>query len=143
MWSRDRERTRRAVEHELRTWVPRLRAPDWALYEAHLGRRVPSALRDLFADPRMMTDALDIALNDGFCISRLAPLDPAGLRDSAELAPDAFAFALTDTGDAIHLLPGADVADRVYVTDHDGGDRALIAESIDELVAQLRRSAAR
>src|SRR5689334_5847412 len=71
---RDHPATRlRAVadhqEHERRTL-----APDWACVERHLQRPAPRALRELYADRKLMLQR-DIRFSTECTISRFEPLD--------------------------------------------------------------------
>lgn len=114
-----------------------LLAPDWTLVERHLGRPVPRALRELYANHRVLT-ATNLTFA-GTAINTFEPLTEGSLLDTAdELGFDILPIATTVFGDPLYLRPGADGGETVYVTHHDGGDTAVFAESVAQLAAGLR-----
>ena len=113
-------------------------APDWTFVEQHLGRPVPRALRELYSDRSMITRT-NLAFA-GTPINSFEPLTRQSLLGTAsEIGFDILPIATTVFGDPLYLRPGADSGETVYVTHHDGGDTAVFAESIAQLVAGLRQ----
>jgi hypothetical protein len=112
--------------------------PDWEFYERHLQRPAPTALRDLYADPALVTACcLDCDKTHG--ISTFNPLNKQGLLDTrGQVGCDVVAFATSDCGDAIYLRPGPSEPDTVYITYHDGGDTEVFAESAAVMLGKLR-----
>jgi hypothetical protein len=146
LWLRDRvyrSLRRRRNQPEMlaagrRAYESRILRPDWGLYERHLQRPAPPALRDLYADRAFVT-AQDLDYADGARIGTFAPLDEQGLLETRQwLGFDAIAIATTDFGDSIYLRPGSSEADTVYITHHDGGDTEVFAESVAAMVERLR-----
>ena len=124
--------TRRAYEQ-------RIVRPDWEYVERHLGRPVPQALRDLYAD-RVLVTSRDVQYSTAHSISPFEPLDEHGIMDStAWLGVKAVAFATTDMGDPVYLRSGPSEADSVHITYHDGNDTEIFAESVSEMLDVLRQ----
>jgi hypothetical protein len=124
-----------------KTLGDRLLHPDWIFYERHLQRPVPAALRDLFADRKLITQ-FGLRYSKQLSISAFNPIDEHSLHDDS---PDiagygAVPFANSDCGDPIYLRPGAAEHDKVYMTYHDDpkAGEIVIAESIAEMVEKLR-----
>jgi hypothetical protein len=141
----DRKRTGRARgpsgSHvaEREAYARRILAADWVSVERHLRRPPPQALRDLYADRRLVTQR-DLKYDDDRLVSTFEPLDEkAMLESSRSLGFDAVVIATTDFGDAVYLRPGATEADTVHVTYHDGGDTEVFAESIEQMLVVLRQ----
>ena len=121
-----------------RAYEQRILKPDWVYVERHLKRPVPRALRELYADPVLVTSR-DVQYSVGHSISTFDALDEQTIADNtAWLAVKAIAFATTDAGDPIYLRSGPFEADKVYVTYHDGGDTEILAESVSEMLEVLR-----
>jgi hypothetical protein len=117
----------------------RIVAPDWLCVERHLRRAPPQALRDLYADRRLVTQR-DLKYDDDRLVSTFEPLDEqAMIATSRSLGFDAVVIATTDFGDAVYLRPGATEADTVYVAYHDGSDIEVFAESIEQMLVVLRQ----
>ena len=143
----DRKRTARARHRapsasragEREAYERRILTPDWICVERHLHRPPPHALRDLYADGRLVTRR-DLEYDgDDRRISTFEPLDEEAMTDaSRSLEFDAVVIATTDFGDAIYLRPGATEADAVHVAYHDGADTEVLAESIEEMLVILR-----
>ena len=115
-----------------------IRNPDWAFYECHLERRIPSALQELFADDAIITREL-IDYSSVYCILTFEAINEKNLIEmQQDLGHDIVAIATTDVGDPIYLRPGRSEADAVYVTHHDGGDTHVLADSVSEFVERLR-----
>jgi hypothetical protein len=143
----DRTRTGRARHRdpsasqaaEREAYERRILAPDWVCVERHLRRPPPHALRDLYADRRLVTQR-DLGYDDDRRISTFEPLDAEAMAVASQsLRFDAVVIATTDFGDAIYLHPGAGEADVVRVAYHDGGDIDIFAESIEAMVHILKR----
>jgi hypothetical protein len=135
----DRKRTGRARgpsgSHvaEREAYERRILAADWVSVERHLRRPPPQALRDLYADRRLVIQR-DLKYDDDRLVSTFEPLDEKAMLDSSRsLGFDAVVIATTDFGDAVYLRPGATEADTVHVTYHDGGDTEVFAESIEQM----------
>jgi hypothetical protein len=139
----DRKRTGRARgpsgSHvaEREAYERRILAADWVSVERHLRRPPPQALRDLYADLRLVIQR-DLKYDDDRLVSTFEPLDEKAMLDSSRsLGFDAVVIATTDFGDAVYLRPGATEADTVHVTYHDGGDTEVFAESIEQMLVVL------
>jgi hypothetical protein len=133
----DRKRTSRAGDRE--AYERRILSPDWICIERHLRRPPPGALRDLYADRRLVTQR-DLVYDDDRLVSTFEPLDEeAMVATSRSLGFDAVVIATTDFGDAVYLRAGATEADTVHVAYLDGGDTAVFAESIGEMLSVLRQ----
>ena len=119
----------------------RILSPDWTFYERHLQRPAPAALRDLFADRRLVTSCgLKFTKSDG--ISSFNPLDEDSLLDTADqLGYDVVPFATSDCGDAIFLRPGTDQSNTVYIAYHDDPGKGIVvlADSAAAMLEQLRK----
>lgn len=146
LWLRDRIKKARyrwrnpsqKVASDQRGLEKRLLRPDWKFYERHLQRPAPAALRELYADPGLITSR-DLDYTEAIRISNFGPLDEQGLLDTRSwLGFDAVAVATTDFGDLIYLRPGSRESDTVYITHHDGGDTEVFAESVAAMVNTLR-----
>src|SRR5437867_3832115 len=85
-------------EAERKALEQRILSPDWTFYERHLQRPAPTALRELFADRRLVTSCgLEFTKSDG--ISTFNPLDEDSLLDTADqLGYDVVPFATSDCG---------------------------------------------
>ena len=133
----DRKRTGRAVDRE--AYERRILAPDWVAAERHLRRPPPQALRDLYADRRLVIQR-DLEYDDDRSVSTFEPLDEeAMVTTSRSLGFDAVVIASTDFGDAVYLRPGSTEADTVHVAYLDGGDTEVFAESIEQMLVVLRQ----
>jgi len=123
--------------------VERLLRPNWKFYERHLQRPAPKALRELFADTRLVTSCnLQVTKNDG--ISAFNPLDEDSLIPADLLAFDIVPFATSDRDVPIFLRPGKDELDKVYIAYHDNPDRGpvVLADSVAAMLESLRRQSA-
>jgi hypothetical protein len=135
-WHRDSSASQVA---EREAYERRILAPDWACVERHLRRLPPQALRDLYADRRLVTQR-DLEYDDARLVSTFEPLDEGAMVDtSRSLGFDAVVIATTDFGDTVYLRPGATEADTLYVAYHDGGDTEVFAESIGQMLVVLRQ----
>ena len=148
LWTRDRvsralwrrRNPPEKLEAERRAYEQRVLHPDWGFYERHLQRPVPAALREIFADPRVVTST-DVACGD-VTITSFSPIDEAGLTETREwIGEDVVAFASTIFGDPIYLRPGPSEPDTVHVTYHDGGDTEMLAASVAEIAIHFQRNA--
>lgn len=147
LWIADRRRTRQRLRAhrpasqtaERQACERRILNPDWACVERRLGRPAPQALRDLYADHALITRR-DLPYTDAHVISTFEALDEQAMQDARRwLGFDAVTIATTDFDDAIYLRPGAAEGNTVYLTHHDGGDTEVFAESVTEMLAELRR----
>jgi hypothetical protein len=135
---RDHPPASRTAERQV--YAQRILTPDWACVERHLGRPVPPALRDLYADRELITRR-DLRYTNEQAFSTFEPLDEQAILDSRRwLGFEAVAIATTEFGDAFHLRPGAAEKDTVYLTHHDGGDTESFAESVTQMLAALREA---
>lgn len=124
-----------------RAFLARVRKPDWAFYERHLGRPVPSALRDLYAHVDDLSREGRIVGDRP--ISELEPIDEAAVVDARALVGfEIVPFAKTIAGDPVYLRPGPAEADLVFVTRHDGGGTTVLSPSVDALLVEVRASVA-
>lgn len=118
----------------------RLLQPDWEFYERHLQRSAPAALRQLFADRKLVT-MQGLEGNNGCDINEFQPIDEDGLTEiPGPNGLEVVAIATNEFGDAIYLRPGASENDVVYVTYHDGGDTEVFAESVEAMVGKLKKA---
>lgn len=104
----------------------RLLRPDWRFYEQHLQRSIPSAVRALYADHRLLF-SVGLQYDDIHDITEFCPLDSESLVQPHELMTFDVLPLATSEGDVIYLRPGATESDVVYVTYHDGGDTGELA----------------
>ncbi|MBL9132261.1 MAG: SMI1/KNR4 family protein [Verrucomicrobiaceae bacterium] len=126
-----------AMRHE---YIKLLLQPDWQHCERLLGRPVPMALRELYADEKLVT-ASGLKFSDDCLISGFLPLQEQvmpDLNDDADFHP--LLFASSVAGDPIYLVCGAEEDDCVYITLHDGEDTEVLADSMDEFVSCLREA---
>ena len=141
-WRVRERRDAKKGEIERKALVERLLRPNWEFYERHLQRPAPKALRDLFADTRLVTSCgLKVTKNDG--ISTFDPLDEDSLIDTADLLGfDIVPFAMSDCGDAIFLRPGKDESDTVYIAYHDDPGKGLVVliDSVGAMLVKLRKA---
>jgi hypothetical protein len=136
---RARHRDPSASQAEREAYERRILAPEWVCVERHLRRPPPHALRDLYADRRLVIRR-DLEYDEDRLISTFEPLDEEAMRDaSRSLGFDAVVIATTDFGDAVYLRPGATEADTLHVAYHDGGDIEVFAESIGQMLVVLRQ----
>lgn len=147
LWTRDRvkrmrresPRARAARAEARRAYERRILQPDWHRVEHQLGRAVPQALRDLYADHALVTSS-DLEYSIYHAISTFEALDEPAFTDAKKwLGVDGVVFATSDMGDSIYLRAGASEPNAVYLVRHDGGDTEVIAATIDEMVARLKR----
>jgi hypothetical protein len=137
---RDRDRLPEIRDAERRAHEQRILQPDWSCVERHLGRPVPQALRELYADLTLITRQ-DLNYTAAQAISTFEPLDERAMLDAeAWLGFEAVAIATNDFGDAIYLRPGAAETDTVYLTLHDGGGTEVFAESVTTMRETLERA---
>jgi hypothetical protein len=121
-----------------RAFEERLLQPDWSFYERHLQRPVPAALRELYADRSLIISSFQY--DDLYYISSFEPLDERALVDNREwVGFDVVPFANSD-GDSIYLLPGANEADTVFITCHDGGDTEEFAPDVSTFLERARKA---
>jgi hypothetical protein len=126
---------RKAYEH-------RILHPDWEFFERHLGRPIPAAIKELYADRELVTSG--ITYGDDDFISTFMPLDANAPLDTRDYVGfDIVPIATSICGDPIYLRPGASQPDTVYVTYHDGGDTEVFAESVEAMLAIIRRGVSR
>ncbi len=130
------------IAAERREQVERILHPDWEFYERHLQRPAPTALRELYADPSLITMTCFEYSEDEF-INTFSELEEQAIIDANPVLPfEIVPIAVNDFGDPIYLRPGPSEPDVVYITHHDGSDTEVFAESVDSMLATLRRIAA-
>jgi len=148
LWSRDRIsgalwRRRNPPEKlaaDRRLYEERILRPDFQFYERHLQRPAPPALRELYASRDLVTSQ-SLNYSDSNGISTFEALDEQGLLATRSwLGFDAIAIATSDLGDPIYLRPGSAESNKVYVTYHGGGDTAVFAESVPDMIQRLRHA---
>jgi hypothetical protein len=112
--------------------------PNWAFYEQHLQRKVPEALREVYANRALLL--AEVEWGSGHGLSAFQPLNEENLQTCREhMGFDAIALATSDCGDPIYLRPGAHEPNMVYITYHDGdGKEEVFADSVDDLIRKLR-----
>ena len=131
--SRSKTKERMACEE-------RLLQPDWEFYETHLGRPVPTALRELYGD-RNLIAASDLPIPGDAVVARFQPLDSDALVDSVPvLNCDFLPIATTTSGDQVLLRPGKSAGDVVYLLAHETGELIPVAPSVDSLLRHIRSS---
>ena len=114
----------------------RILRPDWPFYERHLGRPIPSALRELYRDRKLILSG-GFQYDETHYISTFEPLDAAALLETRDFVGfDILPFANSD-GDMIYLRPGPNEPAAVLITYHDGGDTEELASDVSTF---LRRS---
>ena len=132
------QRSRDAEQRQ--AYERRILAPDWLCVERHLRRPVPQTLRELYADPSLVT-LRDLRCSMEYTLSTFEALDERAMADAkAWIGFEAVVFASTQEGDAIYLRPGASEENAVFLTHHDGHDTEVFAASLHEMVEMLRRS---
>ena len=148
LWITDRRRNRQRLRAhppaaqiaERQAYERRILNPDWACVERRLRRPAPQALRELYTDHALITRR-DLPYADDHVISTFEALDEQAMQDATRwLGFDAMAIARTDFDDAVYMRPGTAEGDTVYLTHHDGGDTEVFAESVDEMLATLKRT---
>lgn len=139
IWNR---RHRAKDEAERIALEKRIQHPDWEFYERHLQRPAPVALRELFADPTLVTSCcLELPKSSG--IISFNPLDEDSLQDTADLFGfDVVPFARGGCGDPIFLRPGKSEPDTVFIVYHDDHAQGLVvlADSVTAMVESLRKA---
>ncbi len=127
-------------DEEGQAYLEHLVEPDWGFYESHLQRRVPPALRELFADPALVPVG-GLKYPGGPLINTFELLNENGLLETRALVgSNVVAIATTDVGDPIYLRPGPAEPDTVYITHHDGGNTEVFAESVTAMLEKLRQA---
>jgi hypothetical protein len=126
-------------------WAARLLAPDWPAVEQQLGRPAPAVLRELYADHGLLQSTPFGVIGpatDGEADWDIHSFQPAdGRGDYFEIPPGAFCFATTVFGDPYYVEFAAGRDDGpVSLRYHDGGDVALIADSLTEFLSWPRRA---
>jgi len=109
----------------------RAHSPDWDLYESHLQRPVPEALRALFTATNLSASGLRFGEIDLY----LSPVDAEGLKENWVI-PGVLPFAYSEA-DPIYLRFGPNTSNAVFITYHDGGDTQELAPSIEAFAAGL------
>jgi hypothetical protein len=138
------DRTRKASHAANReAYERRILTPDWPCVERQLRRPAPQALRDLYADRRLITQR-DLVYDDDRVMSTFEPLDEQAIADTRQwLGFEAVAIATTDFGDTVYLRSGAGEVDAVYLAHHDGGDIEIVAESVIQMHETLTQHGSR
>ena len=106
--------------------------PDWVFYEKHLQRAVPTAMKELFDNRRL--------LEAGFAWDRKPLNSFMPLCSNWEVEVDGFdlvPFARIE-GEVVFLKPGATEKNAVYIWYHDGGDGPeLLCNDITDFVKRI------
>jgi len=123
---------------ERAAYEERVLHPNWEFYEKHLQRKVPEALRQLYADRALLLGETEWSPDHG--LSAFEGLNENNLQACRDqLGFDVVAFATSDCGDPIYLRPGAHQSNTVYITYHDdNGREEVFADSVDDLIRKLR-----
>jgi hypothetical protein len=114
----------------------RLMQPDWQCYELHLGRSVPTELREWFTSAERLSASYQF--KDYYVT--FAPIDSKGEKEAAWVLPGIMPFASSD-GDPIFLKPGPSESDAVHIAYHDGGGTEELAPSINAFLDALQHEA--
>jgi hypothetical protein len=133
------QRRRNPPEQIAAEFHARLLDPDWTLYEHHLQRPAPAALRELYSDLALLTACASYrGKREG--ISSFEPLKENYLLDTHdEIGYDIVPFATSDCGGPIFLKPGAKEADTVFIAYHDApGYVEVFANSVALMLAEAR-----
>lgn len=120
------------VAAQRKQYINRLQSPDWSLYQTHLQRSVPNALKEMFLTPAAVGEAY--YFSDLYVT--LAPIDRLALEERWPL-PDILPFAESD-GDPIFIKPGAMTPDTVFIAFHDGGDIDELAPNVETFLSGLQ-----
>jgi hypothetical protein len=110
----------------------RLEQPDWQAYELHLGRAVPTELREWFSSAGRLSASYQF--KDYYVT--YAPIDSEGEKEAAWVLPGIMPFASSD-GDPIFLKPGSSESDAVHIAYHDGGGTEELAPSVNAFLNVL------
>lgn len=107
----------------------RILNPDWALYERHLQRPVPEALRALYADSELVVAAFQY--DNLHYISSFLPIGEITLiREPDQSRREVMPIA-SDEGDPIYLKPGPNEPNAVYIASFHGDyDAEMLASDI-------------
>jgi hypothetical protein len=127
------------LEAERKLAEAELLQPDWQFYEEHLQRPAPQALRDLYADQSLIT-AEDLAYPDAENLGGFFALRMDRLMDMREeLGVAIVPIAWSESGELVFLRPGAEEADKVYLTNQENAkDIKVLAESVAVMLERLR-----
>jgi hypothetical protein len=141
----DRRYTHEELAESARSYARRLFPPDWAFYERHLERPVSFALRELFADQRLVIR--EFLEDDEWLSFKLSPVDEHALVDTRrDFRLEVIPFMrgeIEGEDDILFLRPGQFEPNTVYVAFWEKmGDRhyEVFASSIDEFVQRLHKS---
>ena len=132
--------------HEAR--LARLTTPDWPGVEERLGRPVPKALRELYADREIVTRE-DFVVHDPnrpgedgrWYVASFQPAHREAVGPTGFGVPrGAVLFATTNFGDEYHATITGDDDDTgaVYLYYHDGDDLDYVADSLREFLSWPR-----
>jgi hypothetical protein len=116
-----------------RAFEDRLLHPDWDFYERHLQRPAPAALRELFADHKLLLTH-GCQYDDAHYFSTFEPLDEPALVDASKWIGCDFVPLANSDGDSIYLRPGPSESDAVFITYHDGNDTEELAPDVGTLL---------
>jgi hypothetical protein len=132
-------RQRKAAHHNRRDFEARIAAPDWTFYERHLQRPIPTALRELYTNRRLVLDSWDYPKIFGAINSFLPLHESALLSTQACLGFDIVPIATGEVGE-IFLRPGSSMDDNVFILYSDG-DFQEIAPDVATFIQRLKAGA--
>lgn len=125
-----------------REYIKLLLQPDWQHCERLLGRPVPEALRELYADKKLVASR-GLKFSDDCTINEFFPLQEQVMVDvNDEAAFHPLIFASSVTGAPIYLVCGSEDYDCVYGSFHEEDAPRLLTESVDEFLSRLRDASA-
>jgi hypothetical protein len=147
LWARDRlffQRSRDRLEADSNRFLARLRSPHLDALEAHFGSRLPSSLRDLYANPDevMLTD-MEVVPSSGADPIYICFYNPADGEDLPNPWPGCeryFAFADDGSGNELMVDPTLDDPPVLW-HDHETGEIKTVAPRMSEFMKWARRPA--
>ena len=124
-----------------RIFQQRLLAPDWEIYEAHLAREIPDAMKRLYDEFALLLSEVEITLESGMVVNEFFPLDAQAVLDQKTFQPENMGFDClpfaTLSGQELFLRPGSDAANSVYL--FNGSEIEVVFADIADLLTALRQ----